>query len=144
CGIFGHKPTLDLVSLRGSAPGGARLDAGFSNLISVAGPMARAAEDLEAAMRVLGGPTIPDSVAYSWNLPAPRHKQLRDFRVGYIVEDPMTPVSSEIKPTITSVVRAIDKAGAKVQAGWPAEFSLQELFSHYFVLLNALNFSLAS
>ena len=144
CGIFGHKPTLDIVSLRGCSPGGARSEAGFSGLISVAGPMARSTADLETAMRVLGGSTPPDSVAYSWKLPAPRHTRLRDFRVGYILEDPMTPVSSEIKPAIESAVLAVEKAGAQVQRGWPADFSLQESFSHYFILLNALGFSLAS
>ena len=56
CGIFGHKPTLDVVSLAGHAPPGVPLYPGFSTLLAVAGPMARTAQDLEAAMCVLGGP----------------------------------------------------------------------------------------
>jgi amidase len=143
CGIFGHKPTLDVVSLRGCAPGGVRMDPGFSTLMSVAGPMARTAGDLELAMRVLGGPTPPDSVAYTWKLPTARHNQLRDFRVGYILEDPMTPVSSEIKPVLEAAIRAVEKAGARLKHGWPEGFSLPEMFSSYFTMLNALNFSLA-
>ena len=84
CGIFGHKPTLDVVSLRGHAPGGVWDTPGFSTLLAVAGPMARTAQDLESAMRVLGGPDAPDSAAYAWRLPAPRHKRLRDYRIGYL------------------------------------------------------------
>ena len=143
CGVFGHKPTLDLVSSSGIGPGGIQTDPGFSGLLAVAGPMARTAEDLGAALRVLGGPTLPDSVAYTWNLPPSRHKRLRDFRVGYVLEDPMTPVSSEIKPALEATVRLIEKGGARLQSGWPAGFSLSELFSDFFVMLNALNFSLA-
>lgn len=143
CGIFGHKPTLDVVSLRGHAPGGVLEDPGFSTLLAAGGPMARTAEDLEAAMRVLGGPEAPDSVAYTWRLPAPRHNQLRGFRIGYILEDPTMRVSSEIKPALESAVRALEKAGARVQPGWPAGFSLSELFSHYLVMLWAFTFSMA-
>lgn len=114
CGIFGHKPTLDVVSLRGHTPGGVRGDPGFSTLLAVAGPLARTAEDLEAALRVIGGPEAPESVAYSWRLPAPRHERLREFRIGYVLDDPMAPVSSEVKPALESAVRALEKAGAKL------------------------------
>jgi amidase len=141
CGIFGHKPTLDLVDQRGHSPGGQPEIPGFSSLLAVSGPMARTAEDLEAAMRVLGGPEPPDSVAYSWQMPAPRHERLRDFRIGYVLEDPRMPVSSEIKPALESAVRALEKAGARMQPGWPAGFHFSEMFSTYFFMLSAFIFS---
>ncbi len=143
CGIFGHKPTLDMVSLRGHAPGGVLEDPGFSTLLAVAGPMARTAEDLEAALRVIGGPEAPDSVAYSWRLPAPRHERLREFRIGYILDDPMMPVSSETKPALESAVRALEKGGAKLQPGWPPGFSFGEFFSTYLFMLAAFTYSAA-
>ncbi len=143
CGIFGHKPTLDVVSERGHAPGGGLENPGFSTLLAVAGPMARTAEDLEASLRVLGGPEAPDSAAYSWRLPAPRHERLREFRIGYMFEDPFSPVSSEIKPALESSVRALEKAGAKMQRGWPPGFVFSELFSNYFFLLSAFSFSVS-
>jgi amidase len=141
CGIFGHKPTLDLVDQRGHSPGGQPEIPGFSSLLAVSGPMARTAEDLEAAMRVLGGPEPPDSVAYSWQMPAPRHERLRDFRIGYVLEDPRMPVSSEIQPALESAVRALEKAGARMQPGWPAGFHFSEMFSTYFFMLSAFIFS---
>jgi amidase len=143
CGIFGHKPTLDVVSERGHSPGGAPQTPGFSTLLAVAGPLARTAQDLEAAMRVLGGPDAPDSVAYSWRLPAARHQRLRDFRIGYVLEDPTMRVSSEIKPAMESAVRALEKAGARVQPGWPPGFSFPELFSTYYAMLVSFFFSVA-
>jgi amidase len=105
--------------------------------------MARTAEDLDAAMRVLGGPEPPDSVAYSWRMPPPRHDGLRDFRIGYVLEDPLTRVSSEIKPALESAVRALEKAGAKLQQGWPEGFDFQEMFSTYSFLLTAFTFSVS-
>jgi len=143
CGIFGHKPTIDVVNMRGHTPGGTQEPPGFSTLMAVGGPMARSAEDLEAALRVLGGTEPPDSVAYSWRLPAPRHERLNGFRIGYMLEDPFSPVSSEIKPALENAVRALEKAGAKLQSGWPPGFSFPEFYSTYIFLLAAFTFSVS-
>ena len=59
CGIFGHKPTIDLVSMAGHLPGGTRSSPGFSTDLAVAGPMARSADDLLLALKFLGGRTEP-------------------------------------------------------------------------------------
>ncbi len=143
CGIYGHKPTLDLVSMRGHAPGGMEAAPGFSTLLAVAGPLARTAGDLEAALRVLGGPEPPDSIAYSWRLPAARHERLSEFRIGYVLEDPALRVSSEVMPALESVVRALEKGGAKLQPGWPPGFSMRELSSTYLFLLGAFSLSMS-
>lgn len=141
CGIYGHKPTLDVVGLRGHAPGGVPGVPGFSTLLAVAGPLARTAEDLEAGLRILGGPERPDSVAYSWHLPEPRHQTLRDFRLGYILDDPFVPVSSEVKPNLERAIRALEKAGARLQPGWPEGFSLREFTGTYLFMLSAFTYS---
>jgi amidase len=143
CGIFGHKPTLDVVGMRGHSPGGMPGSPGFTTLLAVGGPMARTADDLEAGLRILGGPEPPDTIAYSWHLPAPRHETLRDFRIGYILEDPMFPVSSEVKPILESAVHALEKAGAKLRPGWPQGFSLREFWDTYTFMLAAFNYSVS-
>ena len=143
CGIYGHKPTLDVVGMRGHLPGGAPGSPGFSTLLAVGGPMARSAEDLEASLQILGGPEQPDSIAYSWRLPAARHKRLGDFRVGYVLEDPMFPVSSEVKPGLESAIRALEKAGVKLQPGWPQGFSLREFTDTYLFMLSAFDYSVS-
>ena len=141
CGIYGHKPTLDIVSLGGHLPGGLQDNPGFSTLLAVAGPLARSAEDLEAGLRILAGPEPPDSRAFQWTLPKPRHRRLRDFRVGYVLEDPLVPLSAETKSVLESAIRACQKAGLKVKEGWPEGFQLKELLDVYFFLLGAFDFS---
>ncbi|MDX2153305.1 MAG: amidase family protein [Bryobacteraceae bacterium] len=143
CGIFGHKPTLDVVGFLGHSPGGQPGLPGFSTQLAVAGPMARTAEDLEAALRILGGPEEPESIAYSWKLPPPRHTQAAGFRVGYVLDDPLMPVSSEVKPALEAAVRSLEKAGAKLKPGWPAGFSLSQMFDNYLTMLMAFSFSVA-
>ena len=142
CGIYGHKPTLDLVNLAGHAPGGAYAPPGFSTLLAVAGPMARSADDLEAGLRLLAGPEPPDSKAFRWTLPASRHQALRDFRIGYVLEDPAVPVSADTKSMLESAIRACERAGATLREGWPDGVRFQELLDTYFFLLGAFIFSL--
>lgn len=141
CGIYGHKPTLDIVSMAGHLPGGLQTNAGFSTLLAVAGPLARSAEDLEAGLRILAGPEPPDSRAFHWTLPKPRHQRLRDYRIGYLLEDPAVPVSTETKSVLEGAIRACEKAGAKVKQGWPEGFQFQDLLDTYFFLLGAFDFS---
>src|SRR5690349_15997784 len=54
CGVYGHKPSSGLVPMRGHIPGppGTISDA---DLVA-GGPLARSAEDLALALRVLSGP----------------------------------------------------------------------------------------
>jgi amidase len=142
CGVYGHKPTLDLVNLDGHAPGGAHAPPGFSTLLAVAGPMARSAEDLEAGLRLLAGPEPPDSKAFQWTLPVSRHHALRDFRIGYVLEDPAVPVSADTRSVLESAIRTCERAGATIRQGWPEGLRFRELLDTYFFLLGAIVFSL--
>ena len=143
CGIFGHKPTLDVIGLGGHAPGGISGNAGFTTLLATAGPMSRTAGDLQLGLEVLGGPEPPDDVAYTWKLPGTRRDRLSDFRVGYVLEDPAMHVSSDIQPSLESVVRLLGKSGTKLQPGWPPEFSLAEMMQTYLFMLSAFAFSMS-
>jgi len=129
------------VSLQGHLPAGLHGDPGFSTLLAVAGPMARYAEDLEASMRVLAGMEYPDTKAFQWTLPPARHERLSEYRIQYILEDPLVPVSVETKAVLESAIRACERAGAAVTHGWPEGFRFQEMFETYLFLLGAVDFS---
>jgi amidase len=142
CGIYGHKPTLDLVSLVGHVPGGGGDLPGFSTLLAVAGPMARSADDLEMGVRLLGGPESPESKGLAWSLPPCRRGSLRDFRIGYVLDDPAAPVSAETAEVLEAAIRACERGGATVTEGWPEGFRLQELLDTYYFMLGAVVLSL--
>lgn len=141
CGVYGHKPTLDLVSLAGHLPGGDPGLAGFSTLLAVGGPLARSADDLLEAMRILGGPADYSAKAWKWQLPPSRRDDLRHFRVGYVFDDPYCPVTPETKVALERVVRSLEKAGAKLQPGWPAGLKIEELYANYMFHLEAFMYS---
>jgi amidase len=75
CGVYGHKPSWGVISTRGHAPPGIMTPTD----ISVVGPMARHAEDLDLALRVLAGPDLLQRMAWRVELPPPRRRRLGLF-----------------------------------------------------------------
>ncbi|MGZ4822532.1 MAG: amidase [Terriglobales bacterium] len=124
CGVYGHKPTLGVVPLRGHIPpppGMPQRPLAMSvGDLPVAGPLARSASDLKIALEILGGPDSHDAAAYRWSLPQPRRSRLADYRIGYVLDDPLCPVSSPVKSVLGNAVDALRQAGAKLDEGWPA------------------------
>jgi amidase len=143
CGIFGHKPTLDLVSLQGHLPGGQRGAPDFSTLLAVGGPLARSASDLLAAIKVIGGPSDWDARAWKWQMPEPRARSLKDFRVGYVIDDPIAPPTPEMKALLENTIERLSRAGAKMKPGWPAGFQPADLLGNYMFMLEAFLYSTA-
>ena len=142
CGVYGHKPTLDIVPLSGHGPGGQFGPPGFSTLLAVAGPMARFAEDLDAGLAVLAGPEAPESKAFQFALPRARQSSIREFRVGFVLEDPAVAVCPETRVVLEQAIRAIEATGAMVKEGWPVGFDFRQLLDCYYFHLGALDFSL--
>ncbi len=154
CGVYGHKPTVNLVSVAGHQAGPwdgqtfATLDVaglgpgeplGRSYDLQVAGPLARDGRDLALALSVLGGPAGDEALAWTWRMPAPRHKRLRDFRIGYVMgqrtvtspDAPLItvggasltrnePIASDLLEVYEKLLSALARAGARLEQGWPA------------------------
>jgi amidase len=118
CGVYGHKPTLNVVPLRGHIPPPPGYPVPPSDL-AVAGPMARTAGDLRAALEVLGGPDGDETGAYRWSLPPARGSRLSDYRIGFVLDDPACPVSPDVGDVLAQAVEALQRAGARVDEGWP-------------------------
>src|SRR5205814_2961593 len=72
CGVYGHKPSWGLISTRAHAPPGIMTP----TAISVVGPMARHAEDLDLARRALAGPDLLQRTAWQIELQPPRHRRI--------------------------------------------------------------------
>lgn len=141
CGIYSHKPTLDLVNMGGHQPGGGPGLPGSSTGLAVGGPMGRSAPDLMAALRVLGGPAGYERAAWSWSLPPARKGTLKDFRVGYVLDSPLASLTSEVRPVLERTITAVERTGAEMREGWPASYNLKEALDTYMFLLGAFSYS---
>jgi amidase len=110
CGVFGHKPTFGVVPPRGQAMPGrvAQTD------ISVVGPMGRSADDLALGLAAMAGADEIDGEGWRLELPAPRRRALRDFRVAVMLTDPVSEVDVEVQDRIQAVADFLSRRRAKV------------------------------
>jgi amidase len=114
CGIYAHKPTFDLVPLRGYNPPSSRPLPGSGDL-GVAGPMARCASDLLLALGVIAGPDeAREGAGYRLELPPSRHDNLSEFRVLVIDSHPLMPTSDVVRTAIARLAERIARLGARV------------------------------
>ena len=138
CGVYGHKPSLDLVSMAGFQPGPWDGSPGLPMDIAVVGPLARSAGDLRLALEALGGPDGDDARAWTWRLPAPRHTRLEGFRVGYVMDSADAPVSPDVGELYERTVSELGRAGAKMERGWPSDLDLRQQMQLFAYLVAAL------
>jgi amidase len=114
CGIFAHKPTLNLVPGRGQTP--PFLPAlPYSDDLAVVGPMARTAGDLIALLDAIAVPDeLMDGVGYRLALPSARATALAGFRVLALAQHPLAPSDESIAAALDTLAAGLGKAGAKV------------------------------
>ena len=114
CGVFSHKPSLDLVPQRGSGPPQTPAIPVRGDL-AVIGPMARNAADLALELSVAAGPDeLTEGIGYKLALPPPRHDRLADFRVLVIDKHPLCPTAESITTALNRLVDRLAKLEVRV------------------------------
>jgi amidase len=137
CGVFGHKPTFDLVPQTGHAPPGIEgPSAGVQ--FGVIGPLARAAADLQLALNVLAGPERDLARGYALNLPPPRGEALADYRVLILDSHPLAAVDDEVLAPLHALADRLDGLGAEVSRASPLLPDLAAAQGTYLSILNAI------
>jgi amidase len=132
CGVFGHKPTYNVVSYKGHTRGNAAVGD-----ITVVGPLARGAEDLEIALDVIAGPDEIDARGWKLGLPKAKKKKLRDFKVAVVLSDPNAEVDHSVQDEIQKLADFLGKRKAKVDDKARPALDTTELNDVYIRLLRA-------
>ena len=109
CGVFGHKPTWNLLPPRGHAMPGVLSPSD----ISVIGPLARSADDLSTAVRAMSG---PDEIARRGTAILLREldRPASRLRVAVWRDDAMAPVDAAVSAAVDAVAKALEGFGARV------------------------------
>ncbi len=133
CGVYGHKPTWHAVSPRGQAPPGVLSETD----IAVVGPLARSAEDLALALGVMAGPNLEEGVAWQLKLPHPKKKELRQFKVGLLLDAQNAAVDQDVQTLLGRLAGFLRQRKVKVDEQARPDVNLEEAHRLYNRLLLA-------
>ena len=85
-----------------------------SSDLSVCGPLARSAEDLQLALGIMSGPQPLDEPGWQLNLPKSRRNSISEYRVAIWPTDDLCPVDSEVAGRVSEIGETLRKLGATV------------------------------
>ena len=132
CGVFGHKPTWNMLPPRGHATPGILSPSD----LSVIGPLGRGAEDVEIATRVMAGPNEIESYGLKLELPE-FEKPLSELKVAVWRDDEMAPVDSSVSARVDMVAEALRAEGARLDYDARPGFTSKHTHFTYQSLLSA-------
>jgi amidase len=137
CGVFGHKPTFDLVPQTGHQP--PPFDGPSAGVeFGVVGPLARTAADLELAMGVLAGPEGDAARGYRLDLPPPRGAALAEFRVLLLTAHPAAKADDEVLAPLEALAGRLEALGAEVSRRSPLLPDLAAAHGTYLTMLGTI------
>jgi Asp-tRNA(Asn)/Glu-tRNA(Gln) amidotransferase A subunit family amidase len=112
CGTVGLRPTVGLIPETGAWP--STRDTGMLDMATL-GPMGRAVEDVAMLLPVIAGPDGVDPFVSASPIGDFRAVDVSALRVGYLLEDPVAPVTPGTRSAIADAAKALADAGAAVE-----------------------------
>jgi amidase len=131
CGVYGHKPTWGICSMKGHYLPGVAHPAD----ISAVGPLARSAADLELAFSIMAGPDAIDGAGWKLDLAKPARKTLRGWRVAVLKSHRTAETDASVQDAIERLAQFLAKQGAKVSERALPAFDLGEAHRVFIQLL---------
>jgi amidase len=110
CGLYSHKPSYGVVPTRGHSltPALAAPD------LSVLGPLARSAKDLEPFLNAVAGPLEDDAAGWTLKLPRSKVERVKGLRIGVLTDIEISPIASSVRTGMDALVEWLLGKGAKV------------------------------
>lgn len=124
-GIFGHKSSFGLVSRKGHTHPMAAGKIVHEGPLSVVGPMARSAADLDVLLQITADRPL-----------SRRDKPLREWRVLALLDHPVSEVDAAVRGPIEAALATLAKAGVQVDNAGADLPDLAAMHADYMRLLN--------
>lgn len=136
CGVFGLKTSWGLVSTWGAIPPPPERRTPRNADLMVAGPIARAVEDLDLVLPVIAGPR--DAAHGAASLPEPRARSAKGLRVALWADDPFAPVDREVSGAVREAASRLAAAGAIIDETARPSVRFADAFEVYALLNHAV------
>lgn len=124
-GVWGHKTSWGLISKEGHDHPLMAGRGAHDGALSIAGPLARNAQDLEALIELTA------------TIPLRRHaKPLKDCRLLLLLDHPVSELDDAVRGPIEAAAGALEKAGIRIDRGTELLPDLVEQNAEYMRMLN--------
>ncbi|MEL0014786.1 MAG: amidase [Rhodospirillales bacterium] len=133
CGVYGHKPTYGVLPPRGHSLPGTHA---FTD-ISVIGPLARSASDLEVAFKALAGPETTEAIAWTFDAPQPRTRKIKDLRVAFVSSSPTCETDGEYGELLQNLIDWLGRKGAHIDDRARPDLDMVNVHQTYVTMLRA-------
>lgn len=131
CGIYGLKPTENLVSGYGVTPGRPpREFHSFRHFVSF-GPLARSVNDLKLCLKIIAGSDQKAIDVPDFPLIEPDVKKINSLKIAWTDDFNGVPVSSETKSALNLFVDKLSNAGCSTTKTIPTGFDFNEAWKTY-------------
>ncbi len=110
CGLYSHKPSFGVVPTQGHSltPALSEPD------ISVLGPIARSARDLEPLLQAVAGPMADDAAGWTLKLPRSRISGAKGLRIGLLMDVEISPIANSVRTGLEKLADWLRTEGATV------------------------------
>lgn len=132
-GVFGHKASWGLVSTLGQIPPPPERRIPRESELTVSGPIARSAADLDFLLAILARSTGREG-----RLIPPRKLDPAGLRVGVLLDDAFSPISQAVRDTVLAAAEALRIDGAEIDPAPRLPLPLGEIFEAYSLLNHAI------
>ncbi|NKB99455.1 MAG: amidase [Pseudomonadales bacterium] len=134
CGVYGLKPTFGVIPWQGHdlLPNSPAPD------LSVVGPLARSAEDIELAFTAMAGATGRASKGWQLHLPQTSLRNLQGLKVALWATDEQAPVTKETEDRVYQIGEVLKALGATVSADARPDFDIERANRNYLSLLSSV------
>ncbi len=131
CGIYGIKPTENLVSKIGINPGLPHGEYRSVRHLVSCGPLARSIEDLKLTLRVIAGPDNKDEDIPYISLAEPNKRDLKTLRIAWMDDFGGVPVTKETQLALKEFTGKLAQRGCTVKRTEPEDFNPDEIWNTY-------------
>ena len=122
CGVFGHKPTFNIITKCGHNKPGVLVESD----LSVLGPLGRTVKDIQLGLKVMLERDTIESRGIKVKLPTTHKKKLSDYKVAFWKNEKLAPVDDDVMARIDAVAKTISKAGGKINFHARPNFKIKD------------------
>jgi amidase len=131
CGVFGFKPTENMVSVYGSSPGLPQREfTSIRHMLSF-GPVARSIDDLKLAFSIIAGADPQDVDVPAIPIVYPQPKPLRQLRIAWTDQFVGVKVSSDTMAAMKAFTEKLAAQGIIVEKINPPGFDFDDAWKTY-------------